>query len=116
MSTENGADYEFEWVFPGEHAQVRFAGQFEGRAVLWHMTLYTLACYRRECHAPPGTSVPVRSFMEIRQDETGALRLDVGLDIATLDEPAIRKTIVMIRNYRRLCRGRREWGGPMAPG
>ncbi|HQU14668.1 MAG: hypothetical protein B7Z66_04905 [Chromatiales bacterium 21-64-14] len=116
MSAEDGADYQFEWVLPGEQARVRFAGDFEGRAVLWHMTLYTLACYGRGSVTASGPPAPLRSFMEIRQDETGTFRLEVGLNTPILDEPAIRKTIVMIRNYRRLSWGRREWGEPMAPG
>ena len=40
----------------------------------------------------------------------GALALTVGLNLAVIDEPAIRKTLIMVRNYKRLGFGRHEWG------
>ena len=37
-------------------------------------------------------------------------KLNVGLDLKTIDEAVINKTIIMIRNYKRLRIGRNEFG------
>ena len=37
-------------------------------------------------------------------------QLNVGLDLPIIDEPVIKKTIIMIRNYKLLAVGKIEFG------
>ncbi|MGA7799619.1 MAG: hypothetical protein WCC36_02315 [Gammaproteobacteria bacterium] len=98
---------------PDSRARIRFSGVFQGREVLWDMRLYTLRRYAQEHPGQePGT---LRAFIDIAPDEDGQYRLEVGLDVPVIDEPTVRKAVLMIRNYRRLRLGRHEWGEPVPP-
>jgi hypothetical protein len=81
-----------------DRARVRFTGPFEGADVVWD-------CEFRALQSPQ------RSFIDIGQPTAGGVPLRVGLNLARIDRSAILKMIVMIRNYRRLRRGRHEFGG-----
>jgi hypothetical protein len=48
--------------------------------------------------------------MEIAPAPDGKLALTVGLNLTAIDEPTIKKTLIMIRNFKRLKLGRHEWG------
>jgi hypothetical protein len=94
---------------PGDAISVRFIGRFDGEEIVWNMTLRTLGHWQRSQGRTE--SEPARQFMQIDRDADGSLRIEVALAVTTIDQPAIRKTIVMIRNYKRLRVGRHEWGG-----
>jgi len=83
---------------PAVKASVRFLGPFHGREVAWNMTL---------CALQGGSS---RSFMEISPAPDGTFALTVGLNLTAIDEPTIKKTLIMVRNFKRLELGRHEWG------
>ena len=76
-------------------AQIRFTGPFEGRTVLWDASVMTLAHYRELASATGATPI---------------LRQFIGLNVARIDAPALLKTIIMIRKYKRLHCGRHEYG------
>ena len=102
-------DYLCACELPAAKASVRFLGPFHGRQVAWNMTLCALQGARGEPRSTlPGGSC--RSFMEIAAAPDGAFALTVGLDLAVIDEPTIRKTLIMVRNFKRLAIGRHEWG------
>lgn len=84
---------------------MRFRGRFQDREVVWDATFTTLRRYLERSAAPSA-----RPFIEINRAADGALRLEVGLDLPEFDRPAIAKTVIMIRNYKRLRLGRHEWG------
>jgi len=84
----------------GETLRVRFEGPFDGRQVRWDATLISL---------PPGKQ---RNYIEIGDETTDGLSLTVGLNVPAIDLPTLRKTIMMIRQYKRLRRGRHEYGAP----
>ncbi len=91
---------------------VAFVGVFQGQTVLWNMTLATLAHYRQvsAIDAPHIKQEIYRCpFIEIRDGVEGVYPIAVGLDLAMIDEPAIRKSIIMIRNYKRLLIGKIEF-------
>ena len=48
--------------------------------------------------------------MQIAAAPDGAFALEVGLGLVAIDEPALKKTLIMIRNFKRLELGRHEWG------
>ena len=94
-----GRDYEL-LDRPGARAvRLRFIGPFQGQAVLWEARFIA-------------GSDPAQRYIEIGPARGDTRLLSVALDIPRFDEPAIRKTIVMIRQYKRLHEGRMTFGEP----
>lgn len=81
----------------GRRARIRFTGPFEGRVVTWDATVLSLA------GRAPG------QFIEVGTPTPYGLALTVGLQAAVIDEPTLRKTVVMIRRYKGLRRGRHDF-------
>ena len=92
-----------------DFTRLEFSGVFQNQAVVWDTSLKTLERY----HADQSviTSPLWRSaFLEIG-DQTGRTRqLDVVLDISHIDEPVLLRTVIMVRNYKRLRPGRHSFG------
>ena len=95
----------------GSTLRLRFPGPFEGRTVTWDATFLALAA--PEGHTEAATSVG--NFIEIGEDGPNGIPIRVGLPVARIDVPTIRKTIIMIRRYKRLCRGRHDYGAGLSP-
>jgi len=94
-----------------QRAQVRFTGPFEGAEVVWDCQFLALGAQRqRDAPGLPAATGSRRNFIEIGEPGARGVALRVGLDLARIDRPAILKMIVMIRNYKRLRRGRHEFG------
>lgn len=87
-----------------DQAHFTFDGPFEGRTVTWDARLMTLGY---AAGSIPGAHRP---FIEIGATTSIGRALTVALDIPQIDEPAILRTIIMIRQYKRLRRGRHEFG------
>lgn len=81
----------------GDEVHLRFTGPFEGRIVTWNAT-FRIA------------QVNQPNAIEIGPEGPDGVALTVTLDIPRFDLPAIRKTVIMIRQYRRLRRGTHEFG------
>lgn len=107
----SGADYLCLSAVPDSVVRVRFLGRFQDRPVAWDAAIYTLRRYREERHAQSLAELP---FIEIAPCADGSYQLTIGLDLAIIDEPAIRKAVVMVRNYKRLRVGRMEWAPRLA--
>lgn len=92
-------------------AHFTFSGSFQNREIVWDTTLFTLTHYHSD---QPQSAEPVvrTAFLEIGDDTAYGRAIRVALDIPRIDEPAILRTIIMIRNYKRLRPGRHEFGGP----
>ena len=98
---------------PPESSQARFAftGSFQNQEIRWDTTLITLAHYHAE--QPKSAQPTVRTgFLEIGGETAHGRAIRVALDIPVIDEAAILRTIIMIRNYKRLHPGRHEFGIP----
>jgi hypothetical protein len=95
---ERGEPYLLLDELRDDRARLRFTGPFEGENVVWDCEL--VALQNRE-----------RCFIEIGEPVERGVPLRVGLNLARIDHPAILKMMVMIRNYRRLRRGRHEFSG-----
>jgi hypothetical protein len=91
----------------GARLRLRFSGPFEGRTVIWDATFITLSA----CNGMKG---PRRNFIEIGGQSGEAIPLTVGLNVPCIDLPTVRKSMMMIRQYKRLSRGRHEYG-PLLP-
>lgn len=85
-----------------DRARIRFTGSFEGRPVVWDAEVIALRAGRNDSSPRPYIDVGTRG------EHGRALR--VGLALTALDAPALAKTVIMIRNYKRLRRGRMEFG------
>jgi len=101
-------DAELQDAPGGPALRLRFQGPFEGRSVTWLATLLALSA--------PGSEGSIAtspaSFIEIGEENREGIPITVALPVATIDEPTIRKSMIMIRRYRRLRRGRHEYGPP----
>ena len=99
-------DYELIARISEEQVQIRFGGQFEGRPVSWQATIQTLRDFHRSTR---GACNPCRQFIDISK-KGDEFHLSIGLNIPVVDEAAIKKSIIMIRKYKRLHIGRHEYG------
>ena len=98
-----------EAFFTGQTQEQFF--RFQNQEVVWDTTLLTLAHYHTE--QPKSAQLTVRTaFMEIGDETACGRAIHVALDIPHIDEPAILRTIIMIRHYKRLRPGRHEFGEP----
>ncbi len=103
----------FVLLGPPDSGQVHFtfAGRFQHQEIVWDATLLTLVHDHAE--QPESAQPAVRSaFLDIGGETAHGRVLRVALDIPYIDEPAILRTIIMIRNYKRLRPGRHEFGEP----
>jgi acid phosphatase class B len=107
-----GCDYICNTRLPDSSASVSFLGRLHGHPVLWNMTLATLAHFR-QAQAAAGFAAAQAlfpcPFIEIEQGVEGVYPIRVGLDLPFIDDPVIKKSIIMIRNYKRLAPGKTEF-------
>jgi hypothetical protein len=103
----------YNLLAPPEPSQARFAftGSFQNQEIRWDTTLVTLAHYHA---AQPESVQPMMrtAFLEIGGETAHGRAIRVALDIPVIDEATILRTIIMIRNYKRLHPGRHEFGIP----
>ncbi|UCE88459.1 MAG: hypothetical protein JSW10_08910 [Pseudomonadota bacterium] len=110
------ADYIVVGTAYADHVQIRFLGPFEGQTVLWDARLYTLDyCREHLAGADRPDSRCTRQFIEITPGAQGTISVNIGLQLKHFDEAAIRNTILMMRRYKRLRRGRHEFGTGQQP-
>jgi len=86
----------------------RFIGSFEKRDVVWDMQLFTFARYEQERDKVLDTAL--RGLMQIAPSCEHVYQLEVALNVPLIDEPTLKKVIVMMRNYKQLQLGLRTWG------
>lgn len=113
ISTASDLSYRLIEQPGSDCARVEFEGTFEHQPVRWLATIVTLA---RE--QPTPSPSPRRSFIEIDPggaDEHGRIAVRVGLAVTEVDAATIQKTMIMLRQYRRLRRGRMEFGPEYVP-
>jgi hypothetical protein len=110
------ADYRLREPAQNDRVRIDFPGRFQGREVLWQATLITLDRYYQNLLQPTGlpadAGLNLRQFIEI-EPVRGTRRIftiNIGLDVTQVDHPTILKTIIMVRNYKRLEVGRHEYG------
>ncbi len=107
----HGIRYTLLAVPDSGQAHFMFSGRFQNREIVWDASLLTLARYHTE---QPAASQPVvrSAFLEVGSAGTHGHAIRIVLDIAEIDEPAILRSIIMVRNYKRLHSGRHEFGEP----
>ncbi len=85
-----------------ERAEFRLPGRWQGRPVRWRVTLEAL-------DHPSRRQLAVPQYIELVPAGGEEVPVRVGLRIVRVDVPAVLKTGIMLRNYRRLRPGRHEW-------
>ena len=78
---------------------VEFAGQFEGRTVIWQATIIAM------------DRADAQQYIEVRMPPDGSPIVEIGLPLSAINEPDILKTILMVRHYKNLRRGRHSFAG-----
>jgi hypothetical protein len=103
-----------DFIYTGEPAEdragIRFLGTFEGAEVIWDATVMTLARYNTQ-QAMENKPAAQRQFIDIARTGNTLRRIVIGLELENIDTPALLKTIIMIRKYKRLHTGRHEFEG-----
>ena len=111
---------DFSFVCPAEtgYVHIRFQGKFAGKRVNWNAMIMTLAhvCREQPKGAHKDKTAGLRQFIEVGETTGDRRDLVVGLNVSCIDEQVIRKTIIMIRQYKRLREGRHEYGDIYSPG
>lgn len=88
----------------GASARLRFIGRFQAEEVVWDAELIALAA----------TEGGAAQFLDIGAPTARGIPIRIGLGVACIDRPTVIKTIIMVRNYKRLRQGRHEFG-PQGP-
>ena len=96
-------------------AHIQFIGLFEGREVVWDARIYALRISRAVAgDQGGGERVAGRPFIDIAARGSNIIGIKVGLAVAKLDVATLLKTMIMVRRYKRLRRGRFEFGAPLS--
>ena len=91
---------------------IRFIGSFNNRQVIWNAKIHTLQNKFRESIAaaePGSTEQTLRQSIDISK-ENEDYGIEVALNLREINEAVIKRTIIMIRKYKRLHSGCHEYG------
>lgn len=106
-----GIEFNLLEALTASHAHFSFVGQFKNEEITWDATLLTLERYHAE--QPHSSQAVQRSpFLEVGAQTTSSRALRVVLDVAQIDEPTILRSIIMVRQYKRLSLGHHDFGIP----
>jgi hypothetical protein len=114
----DGLDYRHVEPTASGRAHIRFTGSFQGDEVIWDAVIVTLAHEFRAHHPAgkqPAADLSLPQFIEVGATENGMRKLRVGLNVHRIDAATLHKTIIMIRNYKRLRPGRHEYAPAWKP-
>lgn len=98
-------DYILESDVPANKVYLQFEGFFDGSVVIWHTCVQTVKEYSL---SNPVDDDP-KQFINIELVD-GLYKLDIALNLQQIDLPALERTIIMIRKYKRLDLGCHEYG------
>ncbi|MCW9047602.1 MAG: hypothetical protein OQK46_05930 [Gammaproteobacteria bacterium] len=101
----NGQAFILESAVPGDKVYLKFEGALDGVIVIWHACVQTIEKYSLN---NPVDEDP-KQFIKVGIVD-GLHKLDVALNIKQIDLPALERTIIMIRRYKRLTLGYHEYG------
>lgn len=90
---------------PADKVYLQFEGVFDGEVVIWHTCVQTV----KEFSLNNPVDDDPKQFINIEL-VGGFHKLDIALNIKQIDMPALERTIIMIRRYKRLALGCHEYG------
>ena len=94
--------------FHDQHARFQFEGRFQQRDVIWHCDLYTLQHYARTFYTDRRPQTCQQRLLISTHGERHAIT--VALNLPKINLAAVYKTIIMVRNYKRLHEGEHCYG------
>jgi len=103
-----GQAYQLVTPLDQAHCHFRFSGSFLGERIIWDAYLQTLAYYVRN-HALGNQGV--RQYIDVGETGEFGRLIHIGLNLPVIDHASILKTLVMVRQYKRLAPGRHDFGG-----
>lgn len=93
-----GTDYLMLEPSQTDRAHFCFTGFFQDREIVWDAELMPLKNTNQS-----------RQSVQVGEEVDSEIPLKIILDLPCITEPDILKSIIMIRNYKRLRAGRHEW-------
>lgn len=105
---KSGEDFIVLSPIPASKVRLRFIGRFNNEEVLWDTIVQTLTSYNSDEERSIISRSP--ALMQIDPDEDKVYKLKVALSVPVIDIPTIKKTIIMVRGYKRLTLGLHEFG------
>lgn len=93
-----GVDYLCSTPLGGTAARMRFIGQLQQREVVWDAEIIALG-------ADEATQ-----FIDVGAPGPQGIAIRIGLKVDRIDRPTLLKTLIMVRNYKRLRSGRHAFG------
>jgi len=100
--------YKLEKMTGDNEARFLFDGPFEHKIVTWHAHLVTCKHFNHLSQSPD-TETP--RFIDITPSaETGHYNIKICLDINHITKAEILKTIIMVRQYKKLAPGKHKFG------
>ena len=103
-------DYELLSSVAEPFVHIRFSGIFEHKTTMWDALIYTLDSYYNNNASPATSRDTARSFIDVGEMTPQGRRIVIGLDLDKIEQSTIIKTMIMIRQYKRLHTGRHEFG------
>ncbi len=100
-------EYFLEQDSTEQEAVFSFKGHFQHAPVTWHVHLMT--CQSEVAQTPPHQQSN-QQFIDIEKDrQEGHYQAKICLNIAKVNDAAILKTMIMLRQYKNLSEGRHEY-------
>ncbi len=94
-----------------QHVRVRFKGAYGQPAVVWRAEIMTLKKYRSR-HADFNAEHGDRTtLMAVDSIDTLDRRITIALPVSGITQREIAMSVVMVRNYRKMQPGLRQWCG-----
>ena len=108
--SKNASDYLLVHCASDQNVNVKFHGYFQQQPVVWDAVIRTMSdYYESELKKLSNDRVTIKQLIDIRKKDDG-YKIELVLNLKKIDESAIQKSIIMIRNYKRLSLGRHEYG------
>jgi len=96
--------------FHEHHQHVLFVGPFCEQETIWDAHIYTLPYYHRAVKNISTSRINCRAFLDVGDINEHGRKIEIGLHLPYLDVPSLQKTMIMVRQYKRLTLGRYEYG------
>lgn len=98
-------DYLLQDALPAHRVRLVFAGPFKGETVAWNACIETIEAYAQHHRVDDDP----QQFIDIRC-ENEVYWIHIGLNVQQIDQAVIERSMIMVRNYKRLREGRHEYG------
>ena len=103
-------EYETVATTDGQFHHIRFIGPFEGQDIIWDAEIMTLTHARQQAAYHTDTTDAIKQFIQVGEHGASGRKLQVALAVTTIDATILRKTIIMVRQYKALVRGQHNFG------